>query len=370
MTAISSPESYDASEAAGDQPDEFVRLKKWVVEGHRARSDWRVEAARAFDFVAGWQWSEEDKRHLEENNRVAVTFNRTAPIIKAVCGLEVNNRQGIVFLPREQGDVGPDEARTAAAKWVRDECYAEDEESEAFRDCAICGEGWIETRMDYDEEKEGKIVEERVDPLEMGVNKGASHANYTDAKMVYRVREDIDAIDARSMFPGVELAAIHAGWMDDSITPGDGGVGNKKDYPNETRDGLARAGAALTKCKIVQVQWWERESVYLVAQDGVDKVQELSKEDFDKYSERAVAAGIAFTHATVPQKVYYEAFLGGSGILPVDAEGTLRRKLPMGMFQFRAMTAERDRKKKCFYGLLRDMFEDRKSTRLNSSHTS
>lgn len=354
MSAIDTPEGNETP-ATGQDEGEFARIKRMVVAGHRERSDWRKEAVRAYDFVAGHQWSEDDRRILNEQKRPAVTFNRTAPIIKAVCGLEVNNRQGIVFLPRTMGAVGPDEVRTAAAKWVRDECGAEDEESEAFRDTAICGEGWVETRMEHDEEPDGKIVEERVDPLEMG-HFGGTKANYTDARLLYRVR-DMDVYDAKALFmDGLEAAAINAAWMNEDIVPQDGGVGNKKDYPNETREGLERAGERLTKCRVVQVQWWERETRYLVAQDGVEEIQELSAVDFAKFRERAASVGLEFTHAAVPQKVYYEAFLGASGFLP-DKTGEVKRSLPMGMFQFRAMTGERDRKKKCFYGLLRDMFD-------------
>lgn len=343
--------------ASDDNPDvaEFQRLKRMVIEGHRARSDWRKEAVRAFDFVAGWQWSEEDKRILDEQKRPAVTFNRTAPIIKAVCGLEVNNRQGVVFLPRKLGDQGKNEVYTSAAKWMRDECDAADEESEAFRDAAICGEGWVEPRMEYDEEPSGKYVEERIDPLEMGVNKGACKSNYSDARMMYRVR-DLDTYDARDMFPGLEPAAISAKWLDNSdVTPADGGEGNKRDYPNETREGLAGVGSAMYRCRVIQVQWWERGKVYMVAQEGQD-LQELNEEDFKTFKTRAQAAGIQFQHVAVPQKIYYEAFLGANGMLP-DENGQTKRKLPMGGFQWRAMTGERDRKKKCFYGLLRDMFD-------------
>lgn len=357
MSALDTPESGEVPETGTDDGS-FARLKKMVVAGHRERGDWRKEAERAFDFVAGHQWSEEDKKLLDDQKRPAVTFNRTAPIIKAVCGLEVNNRQGIVFLPRKIGDSGINEVYTAAAKWARDECDAEDQESEAFRDTTICGEGWTETRMDYDDNPQGRIVTERIDPLEMGQFGGAK-ANYVDSRLVYRAR-DMELMDAKELFPGLEAGAINAAWMQDGITPADGGIGNKKDYPNETREGLERAGGALTKCRIVQVQWWERETTYLIAQDGIQEMQELSADNFNKFKERAGQAGINYDHVGVPQKVYYEGYLGAAGLLPFldeNGESVTQRKIPMGMFQFRCMTGERDRKKKCFYGLLRDMFD-------------
>jgi hypothetical protein len=46
--------------------------------------------------------SEDDEAHPPlKQNRPPVSFNRVAPMVKAVCGLEVNNRQGVVYLPRK-----------------------------------------------------------------------------------------------------------------------------------------------------------------------------------------------------------------------------------------------------------------------------
>lgn len=385
----------------GETDGQFAKLKKWVIDGHRARSGWRKEAIRAYDFVANHQWSEDDKILLSAQHRPSVTFNRTAPIIKAICGLEVNNRQSVVYLPRKQGDGGVDESRTNAAKWVRDQCSAEDEESEAFRDLTICGEGWTETRMDYDTRTEGQIVEERMDPLEMGTNEGASRSNYADARCIYRIRE-LDTDDAKALFDEpYDAQTMHAAWIDPAVTPADGGTGNKKDYPSETRAALERDSGRRTKVRLVQIQWWDRERVHLVAQQDVDKLQELSGPDFDKFKSRAdameqndtdalsqhaadmethaqgMAAHVAqseadpvyaatvpppvpptpptptapqYQHAQVMRKVYYEAFLGSSMLGEP-------RKLDMGEFQFKAMTGERDRTDKCFYGMVRDMFD-------------
>jgi hypothetical protein len=56
-----------------------------------------------------------------------------------------------------------------------------------------------------------------------------------------------------------------------------------------------------------------------------------------------------YEHAQSTQRVYYECFIG---IQILDV-----RKLEMGMFQFKAMTGERDKKLKCFYGMVRDMID-------------
>jgi len=351
-------DEYPIAESGEPSDDfEFRRLKRDIKDGQRARSKWRSEAKRAFAFVASDQWSEEDKRVLDDQQRPSITFNRVAPILNAVCGLEVNNRQTVVYSPREQGDVGINEMITSTGKWIRDECHAEDEESESFRDMAICGEGWTETRMDFDEDPRGVVVEERINPLEMGVNRGAGRKNYIDARMVYRIRQ-MDPDDVRALLElDEELndAAIDAKWLDEEITPEDGGTGEKKDYPEKTREFVegARRGKLKT-VTVVQCQYWKREPVNMVATPTDQAVQEMTDDEFAAFKARAEAVGAAgrpieFEHARVTKKVYYECFIGNQ-ILHT-------RKIEMGMFQFRAMTAYRDHEKKCFYGMVRDMFD-------------
>lgn len=393
--AVSGPTGADSVDTTGD----FARLKKWILQAQRRRKFWRTEATRAYQYVANQQWSEADINLLTEQHRPSVTFNRVAPIIKAVCGLEVNNRQTVAYLPRNMENNGADEARSGAVRWVRDECNAEDEESEAFRDNAICGEGWTETRMDYYADPKGKIVEERIDPLEMGVNDGASRKNYVDARMVYRIR-DMDVEDAQALFKeNFEPEALNAKWLDDMVTPSDGGVGNKIDYPDQTRAAVGRGLGRVTKVRIIQVQWWDREPLFLVAQEGQQELSEMSPQEFQVYRDRVTAmeqsdaaaqkvhtAAMAahpqavvdhadgilsgalpvgtptpaepqaptpkaptYKFAETKKKCYYEAFLG-AGLLE-------KSKMDMGEFRFVAMTGERDRDNRCFYGMLRDMFD-------------
>ena len=393
-----------------DKLPAYQRLKKMVQIAHRHRRAWRIEAKRAYDFVANDQWSEEDLRKLQEQNRPAVSFNRAAPIIEAVCGLEVNNRQTVAYLPRVQGATGVNEGYTAAGRWIRDECHAEDEESEAFKDMVICGEGWTETAIMYDDVPRGKIIERRIDSMEMGVDISAMRANYEDAKLIYRVRY-MEPEDAEALFDDkYDANVIHARWLEDEDTPVDGGMGNKRDYPSSTREALLDDVGNRRKVRVVQVQWWDREPWFLVAQEGAQDLQEMSAPDFVRYSTRVDALkqnddanqagyqkalrahgramashendlatharGLAdgsigmdqplpqtpmppadpgppmaprFQHVQVKRKVYYEAFLG-TDLLDC-------KKMSMQEFQFKCMTGKRDRTHRSFYGLMRDMFD-------------
>lgn len=345
----------------GDDPyiADFQRLKREINDAHRARSKWRDEAQLCYDYVAGHQWSTEDKQKLDEQHRPAVVFNRTEPLVKAVCGLEVNNRQSVIYLPRQIGNSGPNEMITAAGKWVRDECFAEDEESEAFRDVTICGEGWTETRMDFDENPEGSIVKERIDPLEMGVNKGAFRANYVDARMIYRIRE-MDPEDVRALL-GLDDTVIDAAldasrWLDSRLgTPADGGKANKKDYPDETRPGVAGRRGALKTVTVVQCQYWRREPIHMVATPEDEAPVKMNSDEFENFKlkaaqiEESTGQPYPYESASTMRKVYYQCFIGAR-ILD-------QQPMSMNEFQFKAMTGERDRKLKCFYGMVRGMID-------------
>src|SRR5690606_3622903 len=103
-------------------------------------------------------------------------------------GAEILNRQETRYSPREQGDVQVNELITAADEWARDLGDTEDEESDAFADAVICGMGWTETRMDYTEDPEGRLIDDRVDPLEMWVDPNADKRCVANARYIIRAR--------------------------------------------------------------------------------------------------------------------------------------------------------------------------------------
>ena len=146
-----------AHEAVEDADAVFSKLKRWVKTDRNSKGqvNWRREAREDFDFEAGEQLNEEDKAILTDAKRPIVIFNRIGTTVDSVAGQEVGARQEVQSLPRRQGGVKKNELLTSAAKWFRQQCDAEDEESDAFRDMVVYGMGWTETRLDYEDNPEG-----------------------------------------------------------------------------------------------------------------------------------------------------------------------------------------------------------------------
>ncbi len=334
--------------SAGDdvQVDPFPRLKQWVRDSLTRHADWYKEAREAFDMRDGRQWSDTERTALLGTGRQPVVFNRTAPIIDSICGMEVNNRQEVKYLPRTMGDAEENERLTSLADWARDECQAEDEESEAFRDMATCGRGWTETRLDFNEEPTGKIMIERRDPLKCGVDPSSVKANFADARYVWSF-EDVDTAEAEAMFDGVKGWALDAGWAR-TIDTTDGGEGNKRDYPDETRPALNDTTRPRS-VRIVQIQWWEREAAYLVAHPEAQEPVEASAKEWAERQAEAEARG--FTAQRIDRRRYYKAFLGRAAVT---------ERIDIACFTLAAMTGKRDHNKGWHYGVVRAMIDPQK----------
>lgn len=323
-----------------EDSDLIARAKSWFRDGDTKRSQWADEARECYKFRAGDQWSADDLEKLKTENRPAITFNRVGPIVNAVTGSEVSNRQEVRYIPREQGDAGVNEVLTSAAEWVRDECDAADEESDAFEDLVICGMGWTETRLDYETDPEGKIRIERVDPLEMYWDQNAKRKNLDDSRYVMRVR-DIALTEAKAMFPDADESILNAGWAqafgeDDGGKPHDATRARFYEQDNKAvnKDEL---------CRIVEIQWWDRKPVWSVANRLTGKIETLEKDQYDQAKDLIKKSGMKAVKQWVRR--YKRAFLGADVLEEGDS--------PVEGFTYRAMTGYRDRENGRWYGLVK-----------------
>jgi hypothetical protein len=316
-------------------------FKEWFFNDRNHSEKWREEAKEDYDFVAGRQYTDDEIQALKKKKRPVVVFNRIQPVIDSVYGQEIGNRREVRYIPREMGDVKPNELLTGAAQWFRDQSHAETHESDAFWDMIVCGMGWTETRIDMEENPAGNPDINRIDPLEMFWDYDAKRRNISDARRVWRVRR-IPLSEARAMFPDFTPAEMDAGWTtvrdraDLRITP-----------PDAEESGGEQSGDNMVT--IAHVQWIERES-YWIAEDPLTSTQaEFTDEEYQKANERMKAlAGIEMRGVRMRRKVRKQAFLGELVLSYGDAPCPKQ-------FSFQCITGKRDRNKGTWYGLVRGM---------------
>ena len=335
--------------------------QQWLKQAVGHRNKWRAEAKKAYDFVAGEQWSPEERQVMEDSMRPVTVFNRIAPIVDAIVGHEATNRQAVSYLPRQLGATQVSEVLSAAAKWVRDECGAEGEESDAFSDCVVTGEGWVETRVAYDEDIDGRILIERVDPREMDMDPASTKKNYADAKWVCRTRK-------------MDRARAEEIWPDSSFEPG-----NRRDSAPEPIDVITaafyeldsgsegRSGTEQDQVLIHDFQWWELETVYRLQMEQLQSVDPMLLQAMQQTMPDVKPSETGLLTFTEAQWKGIEQVL--PGIKPItQKKRTYRRMFWSGMemleeketptgdsFSYKGMTAKRDHQKHMWYGIVRAM---------------
>lgn len=314
--------------------------KDW--ESHA--NDWAEEARDCYDLVAGHQWDEQDKKAMEDAMRPVVTFNRVGTFVDSVSGLEISNRQQTRYIPREMGDVGVNELLTSTADWARDNCDAEDEETEAFIDVIISGMGWTETSMDYEQDPEGMIKIDRRDPMEMEWDPAARKRNLSDARWVKR-KIQMKITDIEDRWPEkAEAMALQSS----SYPAGDNPHDSFQNWEYENDQGDNDEDPKRDEMEVAQLQWWERKPFFKVqTPQGIIELSPSQKNILQKY-----LPGLRTVRIT--KRVYKQAWVAGQTVMEIE-------DCPCdNSFTLKCMTGKRDRNNNTWYGMIRGLKDPQK----------
>lgn len=294
--------------------------------------NWRAQARDDYAFVSGDQWLPGDMAILEEQKRPPITFNYSEKMVDAVIGAEVGSRQETTYLPRGQEDRGLAELWNNAGKWVRQGCDAEDEESDAFRDCLICGLGWTWTRLDQEEDLDGKILVERVDPLELYSDPAAMKVGLRDRRWVDRLYW-VDNDEVKRLWPNA-LPSI----ADENTSRG---VVNRTNRYDDNEHDEQERHANQTQIRLHEC--YEFEPVYRVALGP--EMHDLDEKSFNTVKDQLPEGSFVKQR----RRVYYWGYFAGDTLLEM-------KKSPCQKgFTFNCITGKRDRNKNTWYGLTRVM---------------
>jgi hypothetical protein len=339
-----------AQDMAEDGPDLEALLERIISSMYKPARDhwqrWSQEAGEMYDFVAGHQWAEEDLEILRDQSRPAITVNRIGPFVDSVSGMEINNRQETQYVPRQIGQQGVNDLLSGTAQWVRESCNAGDEETESFLDCVICGIGTTQTRLDYDDDPDGMIVIERIDPREMLWDPGARKQNLSDAQFVLR-RKDLSIDAAKSLFPDVEEVDLHAQWAEDQLDDVSD-PHNARLAPYYRIDQAGNIDRSRQMVRMVEVEWWDYEPAYRVLNPSTGRMIRLGELEAKLYVVRARARGIKPTVIADREKKFFKAIVGARVL-------KLAPGPDKGGFTYKALTGKRDRNHGTWFGIVRAM---------------
>ena len=334
----------------------FDKLKELYLDCRRAQVGWRQKARDWHAMDAGKQWTDEDQQVMEDQQRPIVVFNRMSPQLDAVCGLEVNNRHETVYQPRTMGSVKRNEVLTSAGRYIRENCDAEDEQSQMFRDALICGLGATETYMDYDNNPQGEVMISRVDAAnELYWDHKGRKPNLSDIRYLFRTRR-IHKDEAKYLFPKVDEDSIDASWSQPDrlqgpsheLTPvGDYGKEGTLPYDSTKREVV-----------VVEAQWYERREVYYITDPFTQQNKTIEADEFKILQERTEEMGLQLDYVPQKRKVYKRAFLGKHGFID-DKRG--RGDCPCkDSFSYKFFTVKIDRNTGEPYGLVKVMEDPQK----------
>ena len=195
-----------------DEKD-FRQLQDWWIQARTNQAAGRYEMALDEDFYDGLQWSEADQMVVEGRGQAALVFNQIKPVIDWISGTERRAKVDFHVFPRTEDDRQGAETKTELMKYVDDVSHADHHRSQAFKEAATVGIGWLEDGVLADPTQE-PIYSRSESWRNMWPDLLAKEPDLDDGRYMFRTRwTDVDI--GKAMFPGYEHAIESAARVND-----------------------------------------------------------------------------------------------------------------------------------------------------------
>jgi hypothetical protein len=113
---------------------------------------------------AGDQWEQTDKNQLTLVRRPALTINKILSTVGNVLGEQINNRAEISFRPRNGSKQAVADVLNKVFKQISDSNQLAWKRSDVFADGIIGSRGYLDVRLDYNDQMQGEVRYEHLNP--------------------------------------------------------------------------------------------------------------------------------------------------------------------------------------------------------------
>lgn len=313
-----------------------------------------------------------------------VSFNRVKPYVNAIVGFFAQSRKKPDYqakMDTPQQDMYTDYLN-GFSDYVRENTNADQQETRQDKDLIIGGVGVTDTAITLKDgsasrDPNGEILEERVDPKEVGWDPAAVHPNLLDARWVYRVK-DYDLDEAMELFNADEEdfeVVDDEERIDNYHYNPYGGIQDKIGFEWADKDRrlvrvyfyswsetepyyrvenpLAGAPNAMMQLQLAEALAFVEsdEQDELFAYDPGAEILTLTRENRKQVKDIFEAFGIPFKPVSLKRKVFYSAILSGDKVF--DAFKAVSQQ----GFSLKFKTGDRDEVNRIWTGIVTSMRE-------------
>jgi hypothetical protein len=154
----------DAAERNSIAQGNWDAYQRGIDAGH----DKYVESAiKCDEFYRGEQWSEADKQKLESEGRPALTINMVKSVVNTVLGEYSDQRVDFTFKPTGTQPAETAEALSKQVRQIQDNNRYSYVEGQMFSDGLIQDRGYLDIRMDFEDNTMGEVRIRAEDPVDI-----------------------------------------------------------------------------------------------------------------------------------------------------------------------------------------------------------
>ena len=278
--------------ATETKQEPIIKFREWFDADYKSSQAWRLEAKKDYGFTEGYGQVTPEQRAkiVKREKREPLIFNNILPTINVISGQERASRLGIVLKPRGLEDDVIAGIGNAALKYAEEQSDQVFEVSDAFADMTICGRGWLEVGMDFENPDEplGELKPRRRHPLSIFWDASADEYSLQDAERIERaswVHEDA----IRLYYPKAMQDVPAGEWLGkDRAMTGDQNI--QQEWVDKERK----------RVRVLQVWYKVPTMAHLLVMHGDQSVHRFNTEESAQGARDAISQAYRAAAATTP----------------------------------------------------------------------